>query len=253
MTCVGTPGKINLPELICKKPGVTVRAASLVSSGIKLVSDQVQPYTEFWNQANQDLVSRSVDPTQLGKNLLIVIGDSSALGVGASQPELGFVSPVRDFLVQVTGEGCELVVLAHSGARVANGIEQFLPTALEVREYWEAHKHGTVWLISCIGSNDIFWTLSLAKLQRQLTDLVKSLPARSLVATLAGASPRAFASNAHLKKITNDNNMRIVEPWRNKISGALDRIAEDKFHPSDYGYQCMADAFCEALDKEMVL
>ncbi len=239
---------LNIPELTSRKPGLTVTIAGSVSAGVKKVADQIVPYTEFWSETNQDLATRSATPESLAPNLLIFIGDSSALGVGASTPENGYVRLVRDFVAGSTGDQCEVLVLARSGAKVSEGLDEFLPVAAEVLEFWSKHKAGTARIISCIGSNDIFWSLSLKRLQRQLDSLVGELPAGSLVATLAGGSPRAFACNAHLKKVTAENNLKVVEPWRNDLSGALSRIAEDKFHPNDYGYQRMADAFCEALD-----
>lgn len=211
------------------------------------MANQIEPYTDFWSASNQELSSRSSIPESLAENLLIFIGDSSALGVGASKPENSYVRLVQDFVVGSTGKPCDVLVLARSGAKVSEGIEEFLPIAKDAIDFWAEHKTGVVKMISCIGSNDIFWSLSLSGLQKQLDSLVMELPSGSLVATLAGGSPRAFACNAHLKKITAENGMQVVEPWRNNIKGALSRIAEDKFHPNDYGYQRMADAFCEAL------
>ena len=116
--------RLEIPELKVSRPGISVSVAGVFSDGIKKVSSQVEPYTNYWNESNSDFMKRleqeinesAVFGSKVDRDLLLVIGDSSALGIGASAPQHGYVDLVRDFISKARGVECDAVVLARSGA-----------------------------------------------------------------------------------------------------------------------------------------
>lgn len=73
-----------VPPLVPKRPGIGLRTLGLVMPGIRRISAQIEPYTQWWSDSNQQAVSGDGDG-----RLLVVIGDSTAIGIGASAPDPG--------------------------------------------------------------------------------------------------------------------------------------------------------------------
>ena len=109
-----------IPPLHPKPPGPALRALGLVVPGIRRVSAQIEPYTRYWSDQNQEAI-RGEGP------LLAVIGDSTALGIGASAPDRGYVGLLREALSHRDRRPWRVVNLAQSGARTADGLERQLP------------------------------------------------------------------------------------------------------------------------------
>lgn len=71
------------------------------------------------------------------------------------------------------------------------------------------------------------------------------LPDAAVVGTLAGASPRALAANRALRRAAAERDLAVVDPWRRP--GPLQRLAADRVHADDVGYELMAAALARAV------
>lgn len=224
-----------LEPLEIGRPGRLISIMSRFSVGVREVAAQIPDYTEWWDAQNRASYST-------GGPLLAVIGDSSALGIGASHPSKGYVAQVQSRLSVSEDRSWGVANLAKSGAKLDDALG---------RQLAELKKLTTPDLvICCVGSNDIFWSLSTFALQRKLKTLIDGLPSGSYVAALAGGSPRSKASNKVLEKFLETKPHRFVNPWGMPGPSGLARLADDKFHPNDIGYGLMADAFIESMADE---
>ncbi len=222
-----------MPPLHPKPPGLALRSLGLVIPGIRQVSAQIGPYTRWWSEQNQVAV-RSDGP------LLAVIGDSTAIGIGASAPDRGYVGLLRDSLDRRDRRRWRVVNLAQSGARVTDGLERQLPILAELAP--------PSLTICCIGTNDVVWSADTTALRDRLRSLVAALPPGSVVGLVAGGSPRASVANRAVEDAASEGGHTVVDPWREPGPPPGERLAEDRFHPSDLGYALMARPFARHLD-----
>ncbi len=226
-----------MPPLHPKPPGFALRTLGIVVPGIRRVSAQIEPYTSWWSEQNQAAVVADGP-------LLAVIGDSTAIGIGASSPELGYVGLVRDALAKREGESWRVVNLAQSGARAADGVERQLPILANL----DQGRGGPDVTICLIGTNDVVWSSDTTVLRERLRTLIAGLPDNSLVGLVAGESPRARVANRAIKNAATDSGLSVVNPWREPGPAPPQRLAEDRFHPSDLGYRLMARPFARQLN-----
>jgi lysophospholipase L1-like esterase len=221
---------VGVPSLIVNNPGFGVRALGLVSPGIRRVSAQIRPYTEWWDTQNQ--AAAIADGP-----LWVVLGDSTAIGIGASAPDLGYVGQILSSL-RTQDPAWRVINLAMSGARVEDGVTRQLPALAT----WPSAEAVTM----CLGSNDVFWERTTT-LRGELQQMVAGLPPGSFVATVAGISERAKLANRALRSAASTNRIGSIDPWNEPGADRSLRLAPDRFHPNDLGYAHMAQAFARAL------
>jgi len=213
-----------------KVVGLLVRGAI---PGMRRVHAQVAVYAKAWDEANA-LALAATGP------LWVVLGDSTAQGIGAPSPDQGYVGQVHRLLEETTGQAWRVLNLSKSGERAAGLLATQIPRleALDVVPD----------LVTCaIGSNDVIRRTPLPQLERDLREILGHLPPGSVVATLpAGlfrdrvdAVIRSAAAAGGLRVA--DVGARTGPPWEGKY-------AEDRFHPGALGYADWAAAFAEALD-----
>lgn len=258
------PAKL-LDDLVVKRPGPGVRAISIVMPGVRKVSDQVPPYTKWWSDQNHELVDR-LQANQTGgaatHKLLVSIGDSSALGIGAKAPELSYIGQLTTLLSQRAAERSKAgdspatwnaINLSMSGARVRDGIDRQLPLLHRLEN--AGLKPDLV--VCVIGSNDVFWgsgrrrqsaTQRNAKLRQELTELIELLPTTAVVGEAAGKSERGQLANQAIRAACQEHNLPSINPWKGESSDPRPRLAEDRFHLNEIGYAVMAENFLNAID-----
>ena len=238
--CGGQTGPVDrIPDLHPKPPGLGLRSLGLVLPGVRRVTAQIPTYTAWWSDQNQQAL-------QTSGPLLLVIGDSTAVGIGASAPDRGYVGLLRDALDGRDGStgAWRVINLAQSGARVSDGLERQLPILNDVIRH-----HGAPTVVaSLIGSNDVVWSKDTTVLRNRLRDLIGQLPTGSFVGLVAGGSPRARLANRAIKGAVADSGHQLINPWGEPGPPAGVRLAEDRFHPNDLGYSLMTRPFARALD-----
>ncbi len=226
----------TVPPLIVKRSGRGLRAVGLVIPGVRRVNKQIAPYTEWWSEQNQQaLVSQGP--------LWVSVGDSTCLGVGASEPELGWVGRTLAGL-RADDPTWRVINLAMAGARMNDAIEVHLP----VVEQLMAEGRTPALTTACVGTNDVMWDrVNVVELRAQVDELASRLPRPTVFATIAGSSSRVALTNRAIKQAATQHEVAVVDPWREPGAGIFDRVADDRFHPNDIGHELMADAFLRAI------
>ncbi len=232
----------RVPRLVPKPPSRALRALGYVLPGVRAVTDQIEPYTAWWDAQNQRVVDGSGP-------LLVAIGDSTALGIGASAPEHSYVGLLHAALTARAGDAGDqgswrVVNLGLSGARLQDALDRQLPILHDLAE--RGPRPDAV--VCCVGANDLAWGRDVAKLGAKLTTLATSLPAGAVVGTLSGASARGRLANRSLRTVADGHDLELVDTWSEPNPGRGSRVAADRFHPNDLGYRLMVRPFARAFD-----
>jgi lysophospholipase L1-like esterase len=200
------------------------------------VTAQIAPYTRYWSDQNQ-AAARSDGP------LLLVIGDSTALGIGASAPDRGYVGLLRRSLALRDERPWRVINLAQSGARTSDGLHRQLPILADLIGSGRRPTE----VVCCIGTNDVVWSTDTGRVRNRLQTLIGQLPPGSTVGLVAGGSPRARLVNRAVRNAAAEGGCGLVDPWREPGPPAGVRLAADRFHPNDLGYTLMARPFARHL------
>ncbi len=179
--------------------------------------------------------------------LWVVLGDSTAQGLGAPSPESGYVGQVLAELHQRTGLRWRVLNLSTSGALIRDVLQYQLPRLPAAPD-----------LVTCgIGVNDILYT-SPSRLFADLRTLLGSLPDQTVVLDLpvpAGlwgvlgwfSVPYVARINRAIHRSAGARGLPVAEvsahfrpPWGGKF-------ASDYFHPSQVGYRDWARALLAVL------
>lgn len=196
--------------------------------------DQVRRYAADWERANAAALAGHGP-------LWVVLGDSAALGVGATAYDRGYVGSVRRALGSGTGGPWRVVNLAVSGARTRDVLADQVPRLAGLP---------TPDLLSAVvGGNDLVRT-PLRSWLADISRLCAVLPPRAVVGTV----PRGFrerkarAANAYLAAEAERHGLALADvwactgpPWRGKYVDGL--------HPSEVGYRDWTEAVLRALQR----
>lgn len=210
--------------------------------GIAYVDVQARTFAEFWRNQNKEAASAKGP-------LWVVLGDSTAQGVGASSPLDGYVGQVRNSLDQRSGRPWRVLNLSRSGAQTWQVIDQQLPLLDELDEEPA--------LVTCgIGSNDIFATPP-QRLRSTLRQLIDRLPRSSVVLDLpipnklwaigSLCSPYVASINNTIHTAAASRGFPVAEVSRHFSPPWRGQFAPDRFHPNDLGYHYQARAVLAAL------
>ena len=212
--------------------------------GVKLVqvARSVQRNADYWSQPQG----------QLGGLLYVALGDSAAQGIGASQPDRGYVGLLARRLRQRTGRPVQVINLSRSGARIRDVVDTQLPALAALGRAPDVLTVG-------IGGND------MASYDRRtftvaVEGLTAALPVGSYVADVPYFMHGRWERNAQqaadlLRVSTSRHGLRPValhaslqaQGWR----GMVTQFAADWFHPNDRGYRIWAEAFWREIAQHL--
>jgi len=202
---------------------------------VRRVHAQVAAYARAWDEAN-DLALAGTGP------LWVVLGDSTAQGIGAPAHEQGYVGQVREWLEERSGESWRVLNLSKSGATAADVVADQLPR-LEALE-------GTAELVSCaVGANDLVAGTPAERFDADLRTILARLPEGSVIATVPqGLRPaRAAAVKDLIRSEAPAAGLAVADVWGHTGPPWRGKQAADGFHPGALGYADWARAFTEAL------
>ena len=249
-----------IPRLVPNPPARTLRLLGRFMGGIREVTDQIEPYTAWWDEQNQ----RAADAAG---PLLVAVGDSTAIGIGASSPANGYVGLLLEALtrhdrtigaatrddrtlgaptprrVAASRQPWRAVNLGLSGARLQDALDRQLPVLADL----VARGLRPEVVVCCIGTNDLVWGRDVERLRSKIDDLAGGLPPDTIVGTLAGGSARARLANRALRRAADRHELHLVDPWSEPNPGTGPRLAADRFHPNDLGYRLMATPFARRV------
>ncbi len=179
--------------------------------------------------------------------LWVVLGDSTAQGLGAPSPMDGYVGQVLAGLRQRTGQRWRVLNLSLSGALIRDVLRDQLPRLPVAPE-----------LVTCgIGANDVLYS-GPAKLLRDLRALIDTVPDETVLLDLplpAGiwgilgraSVPYVTRINRTIHQAARARGLPVAEvsahfmpPWNGKFGS-------DCFHPSQAGYRDWTRALLTAI------
>ena len=207
--------------------------------GVAFVDVQARTFADFWTRQNEKALAADGP-------LWVVLGDSTAQGLGASSPLHGYVGQVLNALRR-TGSPWRVLNLSRSGAQTKHVLEDQLPLVDGL----------TPALVTCgIGSNDILATPP-ARFRDHLRQVIERLPSSSVVMDLTVpdrlwriggvCSPYVTGINQLISTTAASRGLPVAEVSRHARPPWRGMLAPDSFHPNNLGYRRHADALLAAL------
>jgi len=199
-------------------------------------------FARYWREHNAGVLAEpDAGP------LWVVLGDSTAQGLGAPGPDGGYVGQVLAQLRESTGEPWRVLNLSVSGALIRDAVAGQLP-----------HVPARAALVTCgIGANDILFS-GPSKLFGDLRRLLAGVPDGTVVLDLPTARgmwgpvglcsmPYIVRINRVIREVAAQRGLPVASvsaefrpPW-------LGKFAVDSFHPSQDGYRDWARALLAAI------
>lgn len=172
--------------------------------------------------------------------LWVVLGDSTAQGIGASAYDRGYVGQLRHRLDARDGRTWRVVNLSHTGARVTDVLAAQLPALDRCR--------GAELVTCAVGANDLV-RARFATVPGTFRLLIGRLPLGAVLATLPQGLGRRRAEqvNAIIRAEAPAAGLLVADVWARTGPPWKGRFAADDFHPNDTGYVAWCEAFAEAL------
>lgn len=212
-------------------------------TGVASARGQVRAFADIWRENNQQALAASGP-------LWVVLGDSTAQGIGASSPLHGYVGQTHAEMVRRSDRPWRVVNLSRSGAVASDVLTRQLPRIddLPIRPD----------LVTCgIGGNDILATPP-RQLHRTLRALIAALPACAVVLDLPlpvglyggigrMCTPYVARVNHTIHTTATARGIPVAEYSRHYTPPWAGKFAADLFHPSDLGYTDMARAVLAAI------
>lgn len=215
------------------------------ADGVNAMREDCAAFARHW-QAHNDQVLGQDGP------LWVVLGDSTAQGLGAPSPDGGYVGQVLARLREETGLPWRVLNLSASGSLTRDVAGAQLPRVPAGAD-----------LVTCgIGVNDILYT-SPGKLFADLRALIAALPGNTVLLDLPlpggcwgflgrASVPYVTRINRTIYQAAADRGLQVAEisahftpPWAGKF-------ASDCFHPSQDGYRDWARAMLTAVPASLL-
>ena len=218
-------------------------AAALTVAAVLVQRHRLRWITELTNRIPAHHVYwRERGRVREGSVLYVAIGDSAALGIGASSPRAGYVGIVADAIAARTGREVRVRNLSIDGATLDVVLREQLPRLAGLQP--DVVTLG-------IGANDV-WTFDPVRFRDEYERICSSLPPQTVVAELPSFSVlpvagRARAANRIIHEVAAAHGFRVAPLYQvTGVGGLVDALlsaAGDLFHPNDRGHVRWADAF----------
>ncbi len=216
---------------------LTVVAALVFAEGVMLILliNQVSGNKMYWQLRSK----------QAGDFVYLALGDSAAQGLGASQPQKGYVGLIADRVAAQTGKSVKVVNLSVSGARVQDVVDKQIPQIGNLKPNLVTIE---------IGGNDVK-DFDEEKFTSQYTELIRLLPKGTYVSDMPFFQTRPLrrknaeqASKIIKRLVSTRSDLHFVglqsaTTKRNTIFG----YAADFFHPNNITYRVWADTFWQVI------
>jgi lysophospholipase L1-like esterase len=215
------------------------------TDGVGAMRADCLAFAEHWRAHNERILAGSA--ASGNGPLWVVLGDSTAQGLGAPAPDGGYVGQALRALQERTGQRWRVLNLSVSGALIRDVLGEQLPALPQAPD-----------LVTCgIGANDILYSAP-AKLFGDLRALLATVPDNTVMLDLP--VPKGFWGiigrfsvpyitriNRVIHEVAAERGLPVAEvstcfrpPWQGKF-------AVDSFHPSQDGYRDWTRALLAAL------
>lgn len=212
------------------------------SVSLVLLNRSVSSYEAFWRQPRGEA----------GGLLYVALGDSAALGIGASRPDRGYVGLLAQDLRRASGKPVRVLNLSRSGARLRDVLTQVQQLrALGVRPD----------LVTVdAGGNDVKDGYRAESFRRDIERLAAALPPATVVLDVpwfmhghweddALAASQVVTASARHRGL-------VVAPLHDAMrargwTSMLTLFAADLFHPDDEGHRLWAQTVWAVLPERL--
>jgi acyl-CoA thioesterase I len=230
-----------------------VRAGKLGrwTDGVAAMRADRRTFASYWAAHNDEVRRERANQANENANadpLWVVLGDSTAQGLGAPGPKGGYVGQALTQLRRTTGQHWRVINLSVSGALTRDVLAQQIPLLADERPD----------LVTCgAGANDIMYSAP-AKLFADLRALLAAVPDNTVLLDLPLLTgfwgivgrisvPYITRMNRVIREIALQRDLPVAEisahftpPWAGKFSC-------DNFHPSQDGYRDWTRALLAAV------
>ena len=263
LTGTGGASRKSPVEVFADAASVVTRSPYAEATGIKHgklgrwtdgVAELRAARTEFatyWDAHNVRVLGNRERDLQSGDApdpLWVVLGDSTAQGLGAPGPHGGYVGQTLDQLRRTTGSHWRVLNLSVSGALIRDVLADQIP------QLDGLHPD----LVTCgAGANDILYS-SPGKLFSDLRTLLAAVPEDTVMLDLPLLSgfwgivgrmsvPYITRINRVIGEVATERSLRVAEVSRHFVPPWAGKFSVDNFHPSQDGYRDWSRALVEAL------
>ena len=208
-------------------------------------------FATYWDAHNDRVLGNRERDRQSGgapDPLWVVLGDSTAQGLGAPGPDGGYVGQTLHQLRRTTGRHWRVLNLSVSGALIRDVLADQIPQLDGQRPD----------LVTCgAGANDILYSAP-GKLFSDLRTLLAAVPDDTVMLDLPLLSgfwgivgrmsvPYITRINRVIHEVATERSLRVAEVSRHFIPPWVGKFSVDNFHPSQDGYRDWSRALVEAL------
>lgn len=218
-----------------RPPRVVNRLVRQTLPGLRRVHAQVAVYARLWEESNVVALA-ATGP------LWVALGDSTAQGIGASSPDLGYVGQLDRAMEAHWGQAWRVVNLSRSGARAIHVLDSQLPRLEALGQRPD--------LVTCaVGANDVVNRTPREKVEEQLRRIIERLPEGAVVATIPQGLRQepSLRLNRLIRSQAEARGLVVADVYDHTGPPWDGKLAEDRFHPGALGYAHWAAAFAEAL------
>jgi acyl-CoA thioesterase I len=212
------------------------------ADGVTAMRADCVTFAGHWQEHNERVL---LDPES--GPLWVVLGDSTAQGLGAPSPEYGYVGQVLGVLRHRTGLPWRVLNLSASGSLIRDVLNYQLPRLPASAD-----------LVTCgIGINDVLYT-GPGKLFADLRALLATVPDNTIMldlpvpagyAGLLGRASRPYLTriNRTLHQAAAARGLPVAEVSAHFLPPWTGKFASDYFHPSQDGYRDWTRALLAVL------
>lgn len=215
--------------------------------GVRRVHAHVAAHARAWEASNEAAL-------QGGGPLWVVLGDSTAQGVGADAYDEGYVGQLLEQLneaaagsgrsEEAAGDQGQWRVLnfSRSGAKVADVLGTQLPRLESLAVAPD--------LVTCaIGANDLVRRTPARQVADGLRSIIARLPEGAVIATIPQGLDRDRTAwlNELIRAEAAGRGLRVADVWVETAPPWRGKLAPDGFHPGPLGYADWARAFAKVV------
>lgn len=208
-------------------------------------------FAVYWDAHNDRLLTERTRAIEKGDPLdplWVVLGDSTAQGLGAPMPRAGYVGQTLQQLRPTTGMHWRVLNLSVSGALMRDVLANQIPLLNGQRPD----------LVTCgAGANDILYSAP-GKLFSDLRTLLAAVPEDTVVLDLPLLNgfwgivghisvPYISRINRVIREVATERSLRVAEVSKQFIPPWAGKFSVDNFHPSQDGYRDWSRALVQVL------
>ncbi len=218
------------------------------TDGVETMRGDRAAFAAYWDAHNERVIRAREATEEAPGPLWVVLGDSTAQGLGAPSPQGGYVGQTLAHLRRTTGQHWRVINLSVSGSLMRDVLAEQVPQLAD-------HQPD---LVTCgAGVNDMLFSAP-AKLFADLRALLAAVPDGTVLLDLplpAGfwwivghmSVPYITRINRVIHEVAAARNLPLAEVSTQFIAPWTGKFACDNFHPSQDGYRDWTRALLAAV------